>query len=110
MSGSYPEHDKLLAAADRHEPVVEFFRWLEGRSGEADGSGFGRVVVCELAVNLRGEPQDFNPLSDLEKSKLIGEWLGVDHQALQDEKERMLRDLRAAVERKRREEVAWECT
>lgn len=87
---NYPAHEKLAAAKERHEAVVEFLQWLEGRLTQ-----FGLVALCHEQAQQFGD-DEYEPLSDLMLSKLLGEWLGVSYEALQDEKEQMLDELRKA--------------
>ena len=80
MTG-YPEHDKWMARKAEAEAIQQFVDWLEDSKG--DDAWF---CVCR--------DDEWYPLSDRAISKLISEFIDVDHDQMMAEKDAMLEAIR----------------
>lgn len=83
----YPEHAKLHAAKDRRAMAQVFYDWLHEER---------ELCICEYvkgrAAGNEWVPSGYYPIST-NPTNLLGEFLDVDPNKLEEEKRRMLKEL-----------------
>jgi hypothetical protein len=80
----YPEHDKLSAVKDKSQAIGEFLEWLDYEKNYS---------VCSLTEGRNGDGE-YSPIFT-STEKLLAEFFNIDLNKLEQEKRKMLNELRA---------------
>ncbi|MFE0490263.1 hypothetical protein [Streptomyces griseoaurantiacus] len=89
--GRYPEHDKLTKVKDKSQAVYDFLQFATKH-----GVDLGRTVTTRVAVFEGSEDcTAVQPVEGLQLQELLAKHFGVDLVKLDQEKERMIDELRA---------------
>lgn len=83
MSNQYPEHEKLQKIQDQSQMIGDFLSWLQEEKGLSLCSYQGEKHKIDLWC-----PTDANT------SKLLADYFEIDEKKLEEEKQKMLQELR----------------
>lgn len=84
MSDKYPEHEKQSLVLGEARAAGDFLEWLKER-----------YFLCELAGDDKRFVPVYSPIREL-----LADWLGIDLAKIDEEKQAMLAELRAAHEQR----------
>jgi len=85
----YPEHDKLVQVRDKSQAIGEFLDWLQN---ERD------IVLAEYHEHAMSRKDVLLP-AHAHIETLLGEFFEIDPEKLENEKQYMLEQLRAAQQK-----------
>lgn len=94
----YPEHDKLKAVRDQSHACGAFVEWLREEKGIALASRHEHDASCEGEDGYRicGVQKGELLTSTAPLQRLLGEFFEIDEERLEQEKRKMLDEMRAA--------------
>lgn len=93
---AYPEHDKLRAVKDQSQACGEFLDWLLGPQNYTIGEYHRHTEDCYDDGDLicTSSTEFLFPVALPPTTKLLAKFFGIDEAKLEEEKRKMLAELR----------------
>lgn len=100
----YPEHEKLRAVKDKSQSIGEFIEWLPSQNlmlaRKVCPHGYWPMETCEESKYCRrGEEREHLWPAPEQINTLLARFFSIDQTALDEEKDRMLEEIRKVNDR-----------